>query len=57
LDKKRTLEDDLKAFAGLGPGGQLNFGYADGYFWEHMKKTYKRTDAQLKAELERVKRG
>jgi hypothetical protein len=51
------LDRDLRAFAGLGPGGTLNYGYADAYFWNYMKVKYNKTGAELTARLAVVLNG
>jgi len=36
----RECVEDYKVLNGLGPGGQMNWGYGDGYFGNHIRSKY-----------------
>ena len=45
---QRSLEEDFEIISGLGPGGTLNYAYADGYFWTDIKVRHQLSEEEAK---------
>jgi len=50
---RARANDLLDALEGKGPGGKMNYAYADGYFAKHLEKMYGMTVDELRRELGR----